>query len=63
MKSKTPIPELETLGWTGAELARRIHVTEETVSRWRNGKRKTPGLLTAYLRLCVWIHEKGYRVP
>jgi hypothetical protein len=63
MKSKNPLPELEILGWKGVDLARRIHVTEETVSRWRTGKRKPPTLLAAYLKLCVWIHEKGYRVP
>lgn len=63
MKTTDELAALETLGWTGAELARRADVTVGTVSRWRTGHTAMPGVVLAYLRLAMFIHQKGYRVP
>jgi hypothetical protein len=43
---------LKELGWSKAELARRIDVDPKTVSRWK----KIPGPVAAYLRLVRRIH-------
>lgn len=40
---------LTTLGWSQAELARRIQVRPGSVSRWKT----VPGAVAAYLRLAV----------
>lgn len=61
--SATPLSELKALGWTGAELAKRLGVRQATVSAWRTGKRDVPPYVPEYLRLAVWIHEQGWRVP
>lgn len=34
---------LAILGWSQAEAARRLEVTQGAVSRWISGKRKIPG--------------------
>ncbi len=62
MKQKA-LPELDILGWSGAELARRIGTTDRTVSRWRTGKAEPPGSVTEYLNLAVFIDQKGYKIP
>jgi transcriptional regulator with XRE-family HTH domain len=59
----TPLSELKDLGWTGAELAKRLGVRQATVSAWRTGKREVPAYVPEYLRLAVWIHAQGWRVP
>ena len=48
---------LDALGWSGAELARRIDVGADRVSAWRCGKAKLPGAVVAYLRLAVSVQE------
>ena len=45
--------ELSRLGWTGAELARRLGVDPDTVSRWRRRKVPVPGYASAYLALAT----------
>lgn len=44
---------LSELGWSGAELARRLGVSYKTVSNWRTSGR-VPEYALAYLRLKVW---------
>lgn len=46
---------LRGLGWSGAELARRLGVTPKAVSEWRRGKRQVPGPVRAYVRLVAAI--------
>jgi hypothetical protein len=48
---------LSTLGWTGAELARRVDVGADRVSAWRRGKAKLPGSVVAYLDLALKARE------
>ena len=45
--------ELSEMGWTGSELARRLGVDPDTVSRWRRGRIPIPGYASAYLTLAV----------
>lgn len=44
---------------TGAELARRVDVHENTVGNWRNGRAAIPGAVFAYLELLVAVRELG----
>lgn len=46
---------LRGLGWSGAELSRRLGVTPKAVSEWRRGKRPVPGPVRAYVRLVVAV--------
>ena len=46
---------LRGLGWSGAELSRRLGVTPKAVSEWRRGKRPVPGPVRAYIRLVVAV--------
>lgn len=48
---------LDTLGWSQAELARRIEVHANSVSGWMTGKTPLPGPVKAYLRLAVKAKE------
>lgn len=45
------------LGWSGAELGRRVGVHPNTVSQWATGKARVPGAVAAYLRLAVEVHR------
>lgn len=38
-----------------AEFARRVSTSENTVSKWANGKTKVPGAVMAYLTLLVRV--------
>ena len=49
---------LKCLGWSQAKLARKIGVTETTVSRWMKGG-KIPGATTAYVKQSVAIKRLG----
>lgn len=51
------------MGWSQADLARRIGFAPETISRYRTGQKEPTKVVTEYLRLALFIHEKGYRVP
>ena len=42
--------ELKRRGWRQRELAKRLGVKEETVSRWRRGYLPVPSTVAAYLR-------------
>lgn len=46
---------LETLGWRQYEFARRLGVTDETVSRWMNGRLSIPRYVAAYLEAMLII--------
>jgi transcriptional regulator with XRE-family HTH domain len=50
---------LDLLGWSGAELARRLDVGEDRVSAWRRGrsKRGVPGPVAAYLELALRVRD------
>jgi hypothetical protein len=48
---------LDALGWSGAELARRVDVGADRVSAWRCGKARMPGAVVAYLRLAMSVRE------
>lgn len=48
-------PSLLALGWSQAELARRLGVHINTVSAWATGKVKLPMYAQAYLALAVAI--------
>ena len=52
---------LKTLGWSQAELARRIDVTPTAVSRWCRG-RKVPGSVAKYVELAVSVKKLGSEV-
>ena len=42
---------LSRIGWKQTQLAERIEVTPDTVSRWCSGKRKAPKVVLLYLEL------------
>ena len=42
---------LKELGWRGSDLARRLQVHPNAVSKWRTGKVAVPGYAKAYLEL------------
>lgn len=63
MKHQKRLAELDTLGWSGAELARRTGYSDDAISRYRTGRRPIPKLIEAYLVLAALLHEKGFRVP
>ncbi len=44
-------------GLSGAELGRRVRVSENTVSRWRTGQTEVPGAVIAYLELLATIRK------
>ncbi len=44
---------LTELGWTQAELARRVGVHPNTVSAWAQGRRRVPGAVVVYLSLAM----------
>lgn len=50
---------LRVLGWSGAELARRIDVHGNTVSAWRTGRRALPGAVRAYVELVLEVSALG----
>lgn len=49
MTAKELKSALSELGWKGADLARQVHVSENSVSAWRTGSAKVPGPVRAYL--------------
>jgi transcriptional regulator with XRE-family HTH domain len=40
---------LKAIGWSSAELARRLNVRHDTVMSWLNGRRRVPDNLSAWL--------------
>lgn len=48
---------LATLGWTGAELARRLGKGKQAVSAWRTGRTAVPKYVEEYLRVMVLAKE------
>ena len=52
--------QLRILGWSGAELARRLAVSEATVSRWRSGR--VPRSVLVYLDEAVDRKQAAERV-
>lgn len=45
------VRHMRSLRLTSEQLANRLGVSENTVSRWRTGKAKVPGPVSAYMRL------------
>ena len=43
--------ELERLGWSGAELGRRVGKSTTAVAQWRTGQRRVPRYVQEYLRV------------
>jgi ribosome-binding protein aMBF1 (putative translation factor) len=50
---------LRYLGWSQAELARRVRVDPNTVSKWAQEKAPIPGTVAAYLDLAVKVKTLG----
>ena len=48
---------LKTLGWSRADLSRRVKVDPNTVSKWIVGKSPIPGAVEAYLRLATDVQN------
>lgn len=48
---------LDALGWSQAELARRVDVHVNTVSGWATGRTEAPGPVRAYLGLAMKAKE------
>lgn len=46
---------LKELGWRGADLARKLDVHPNAVSKWRTGKSPVPGYAAAYLKLALAV--------
>jgi hypothetical protein len=46
---------LHTLGWSQAELSRRVEVHANTVSGWATDRTKLPGSVKAYLVLAMKV--------
>lgn len=44
---------LAQVGWSGAELGRRVAARESTVYNWLHGRARTPGAVIAYLKLII----------
>lgn len=48
---------LSALGWSQAELARRVEVHVNTVSGWSTGRTQMPGPAKAYMTLAMKAKE------
>lgn len=48
---------LASLGWTGAELSRRLGKGKQAVSAWRTGRTEVPRYVEEYLRVMVLAKE------
>jgi hypothetical protein len=53
--TSTLTQDLLVLGWSQAELARRVDVHVNTVSKWMTGKSRVPGAVLAYVRLSIKV--------
>ena len=63
VKGRHPIQvNLETLGWSGAELARRLGVHANSITWWVSRKGKVPKYATAYLDLALSIKALSGKV-
>ena len=52
---------LKQLGWTQAELARRVKVTPTAVCRWCKNQ-KVPGSVVSYVELAIKVKKLGDEV-
>ncbi len=52
---------LKQLGWTQAELARRVKVTPTAVCRWCKNQ-KVPGSVVSYIELAMKVKKLGDEV-
>ena len=51
------IAGLSELGWGQRKFAERLSVTENAVSYWMTGQRKTPGYAVAYVELALKVRR------
>jgi transcriptional regulator with XRE-family HTH domain len=49
---------LKKLGWKQVDLAFRLEVTKETVSRWVNGRITVPAYVLHYLKMKLFLKEQ-----
>lgn len=50
---------MASLDWSNAELARRVEVHPNTVSKWITGETRVPGGVRAYLGLLIAVRGVG----
>lgn len=50
--ASTLTDDLDALGWSQAELARRFGISSNAVNHWAQGKRTMPGAVRAYVAAC-----------
>lgn len=55
MTNKDVEAALKALGWSWGELARRLGLHRNAVSKWRTGKVAVPGYAAAYLNLALKV--------
>ena len=48
---------MHELGWTQAELSKRVETHRNVVSRWMNGHTRVPGAVIAFLKLTVKLRR------
>ena len=53
MTPKDMLDALNAIGWSQADLGRRIKAHPNTISGWATGSHPIPGSVEAYLRLVV----------
>lgn len=53
---------LTILGWSQAELSRRIDYSPNTISRWMTGEIPIPAWMTAYIEAICAIRELAVKV-
>jgi hypothetical protein len=54
---------MRTIGWTNAELARRLGVREGSIRMWLSGRREIPPSLADWLEERVRYALKGPQTP
>lgn len=53
------VAALKSIGWSRAELARRVLVHPNTVTKWTRGHAPVPGAVEAYVRLVQAVRAAG----
>lgn len=53
---------LDEVGWSGAELKRRVEVSPATVYKWIHGECRIPGAVVAYLKLVLLVRSTAVKL-